>query len=129
MCSTFLEYSERRSASKGSYFCGVLTHLMPYRRSRMNINLQAVKFTLDEEQKNFTLKKFERIKYAEDLIVDVLCTIKFDKKFTYECTVNFKGGTAHVSTEDYDFKAGVNKLMDVLDQKVRKEKDKIQAKK
>ena len=95
----------------------------------MNINLQAVKFTLDEDQKPFVHKKFERIKYAEDLIVDVLCTIKFDKKFTYECTVNFKGGTAHVSTEDYDFKAGVNKLMDVLDQKVRKEKDKIQAKK
>ena len=87
----------------------------------MNINLQAVKFTLDEDQKTFVHKKFERIKYAEDLIVDVLCTIKFDKKFTYECTVNFKGGTAHVSTEDYDFKAGVNKLMDVLDQKVRKE--------
>ena len=77
----------------------------------MNINLQAVKFTLDEDQKTFVHKKFERI------------------KFTYECTVNFKGGTAHVSTEDYDFKAGVNKLMDVLDQKVRKEKDKIQAKK
>ena len=95
----------------------------------MNINLQAVKFTLDEDQKTFVHKKFERIKYAEDIIVDVLCTIKFDKKFTYECTVNFKGGTAHVSTEDYDFNAGVNKLMDILDQKVRKEKDKIQAKK
>ena len=104
-------------------------HLIPYRRSSMNINVQAVKFTLDEDQKAFVHKKLERIKYAEDLIVDVLCTIKFDKKFTYECTVNFKGGTAHVSTEDYDFKAGVNKLMDVLDQKVRKEKDKIQDKK
>ena len=121
--------TRKKEASKGSYFCGAFTHLIPYRRSRMNINLQAVKFTLDEDQKTFVHKKFERIKYAEDLIVDVLCTIKFDKKFTYECTVNFKGGTAHVSTEDYDFKAGVNKLMDVLDQKVRKEKDKIQAKK
>ena len=95
----------------------------------MNINVQAVKFTMDEEQKSFVHKKFERIKYAEDLIVDVLCTIKFDKKFFYECTVNFKGGTAHVSTDDYDLKAGVNKLMDILDQKVRKEQDNIQAKK
>jgi len=95
----------------------------------MNINLQAMKFTPDDDQKNFVHKKFERIKYAEDLIVDVLCTIKFDKKFIYECTVNFKGGTAHVSADDYDFKAGVNKLIDILDQKVRKEKDKIQAKK
>lgn len=84
---------------------------------------------MDEEQKAYALKKFERIQYAKDLITDVLCNIKLDKKFIYECTVNFKGGTAHVSTEDYDFNAGVNKLMDVLDQKVKKEKDKIQTKK
>ena len=38
----------------------------------MNINVQAVKFALDEDQKAFIHKKFERIKYAEDLIVDVL---------------------------------------------------------
>ena len=94
----------------------------------MNINVQAIKFTMDEDQRNFVYKKFDRIKYAEELIVDILCSIKFDKKFTYECTVNFKGGAAHVSAEEYDFNAGVNKLMDVLDQKVRKEKDKIQEK-
>jgi len=43
---------------------------------------------------------------------------------------NFRwGGNAHVSSEDFDFAAGVNKLMDVLDQKIKKEKDKIQEKK
>jgi len=95
----------------------------------MNINVQAVKFTLDEDQKTFIEKKLERIKYAEDLITDVLFTVKFDRKFNYDCTVNFRwGGTAHVSSEDFDFSAGVNKLMDVLDQKIRKEKDKIQEK-
>jgi len=96
----------------------------------MNINVQAVKFTLDDDQRTFIDKKLERIKYAEDLITDVLFTVKFDKKFSLDCTVNFRwGGNAHVSTEDYDFGPGVNKLMDVLDQKVRKEKAKIQDKK
>jgi putative sigma-54 modulation protein len=85
---------------------------------------------MDEEQRAFVDKKLERIKYAEDLITDTLLNIKYDKKFAFECTVNFRwGGNAHVSAEDFDFGSGLNHLMDVLDQKVRKEKDKIQEKK
>ncbi len=96
----------------------------------MNINVQAVKFTMDDDQRAFVDKKVERIKYADDLITDVLFNFKFEKKFSMECTVNFRwGGNAHVSAEDFDFNAGVNKLMDVLDQKIKKEKDKIQEKK
>jgi putative sigma-54 modulation protein len=96
----------------------------------MNINVQAVKFTLDEDRRAFVDKKLERIKYAEELITDVLFSIKLDRsKFLIECTVNFRwGGNAHVSAEDFDFNAGVNKLLDVLDQKIRKEKEKIQEK-
>ncbi len=96
----------------------------------MNVNVQAVKFTMDEDQRAFVDKKLERIKYAEELITDVLFTIKYDRKFMLECTVNFRwGGNAHVSAEEFDFSAGVNRLMDVLDQKVKKEKDKVQEKK
>lgn len=96
----------------------------------MNVNVQSVKFAMDEDQRAFVDKKLERIKYAEDLITDALLNIKYDKKFSYECTVNFRwGGNAHVSAEDFDFGAGMNRLMDVLDQKVRKEKEKIQEKK
>ncbi|HPX13597.1 MAG TPA: HPF/RaiA family ribosome-associated protein, partial [Treponemataceae bacterium] len=68
----------------------------------MNINVQAVKFSMDEDQKEFVDKKLERIRFAEDLITDVLLNIKYDKKFSYECTVNFRwGDVAHVSTEDF----------------------------
>ncbi|HOF84195.1 MAG TPA: HPF/RaiA family ribosome-associated protein [Treponemataceae bacterium] len=96
----------------------------------MNINVQAVKFSMDEDQKEFVDKKLERIRFAEDLITDVLLNIKYDKKFSYECTVNFRwGDVAHVSTEDFSFEPGLNKMVDVLDQKIKKEKDKIQEKK
>lgn len=96
----------------------------------MNINVQAVKFTLDEDRRAFVDKKLERIKYADELITDVLFTIKLDhSRFFLDCTVNFRwGGNAHVSAEEFDFNAGVNKIMDVLDQKIRKEKEKIQEK-
>ena len=90
----------------------------------MNINIQAVKFTMDEDQKKYLDQKFKRIEYADNLITDIQCFIKLDK------TINFRwGGTAHVSTENYEFEAGVNKMMDIADQKVKKEKDKIQEKK
>lgn len=96
----------------------------------MNISVNAVKFTMEDEQRDFIDKKLQRIKYAEDLITDVMLSVKLDRKYLTEATVNFRwGGTAHVSAEDYDFSACVNKMMDVLDQKVKKEKDKIQEKK
>ena len=56
--------------------------------------------------------------------------VKEDKKFVFDTTVNFRWGTvAHVTADDYDFAAGMNKMMDILDQKIKKEKEKIQDKK
>ncbi|HNY16625.1 MAG TPA: HPF/RaiA family ribosome-associated protein [Treponemataceae bacterium] len=96
----------------------------------MNINVETVRFTLDEDRKAFVDKKLERIKYAEELITDVIVNIKLDRQFYADATVNFRwGGNAHVTAEDFDFNATVNKLMDVLDGKIRKEKDKIQDRK
>ena len=95
----------------------------------MNIDVSSVIFSLPDEDREYLMKKFSRIGYAEDLITDVRCTVKEDKKYVYDCTVNFRwGAVAHVAAENYDFKAGVNKLMDVLDSKVKKEKEKVQEK-
>ena len=72
-------------------------------------------------------KKLERISYADDLIVDLLLKIKHDKTYIFDTTVNFKWGTqAHVSGEDFEFAAALNKMMDILDNKIKKEKDKVQ---
>jgi|SRR5690554_4056055 putative sigma-54 modulation protein len=95
----------------------------------MTITTNAVGFVLDEDQQALIDKKMERIKYADDLIVDLVLRIKYDKKMIFDVTVNFRWGTvAHISSDDYDFTAGLNKMMDVLDSKIKKEKDKIQQK-
>lgn len=95
----------------------------------MTITTNAVGFVLDEDQQMLIDKKMERIKYAEDLVVDLLLRIKFDKKMIFEVTINFRwGAVAHISSEDYDFTAGLNKMMDVLDNKIKREKEKIQQK-
>ncbi len=94
----------------------------------MTTSITAVDFNMTEVQQTLVNKKLDRIKYADDLIIDLTLKIKEEKKFFFECTINFRwGASAHVSADDFDFAAGVNKLMDVLDQKVKKEKDKIQG--
>lgn len=96
----------------------------------MTKSITAVGFSFEKDQTDLIEKKIGRIKYAEDLIVDFILRVKEDKKFYFDATVNFRWGTnAHVNSDDYDFAAGLNKLMDVLDQKIKKEKDKIQEKK
>ncbi len=95
----------------------------------MTPSITAVGFTLEPKQSEMIESKLKRISYADDLIVDLLMKIKQDKSYVFDTTVNFKWGTsAHVSGEDFDFGAALNKMMDVLDNKVKKEKDKIQKK-
>ena len=95
----------------------------------MNTSINAVGFNLSEDQQSLVEKKLERVKYADDLIVDLAFKVKEDKKFIFDTTINFRwGASCHVSSDDYDFAAGLNKLMDVMDQKIKKEKDKIQQK-
>lgn len=96
----------------------------------MTTSVNAVGFDFEKDQLDLINKKIERIKYAEDLIVDFALKVKEDKKFIFDATVHFRwGSVAHVSAEDYDFAAALNKMMDTLDQKVHKEKEKIQEKK
>ena len=95
----------------------------------MNVTLSAVGFDFQQEQQDLINKKLERINYADDMIVDLLVRVKDDKKIIFDVTANFRwGASAHVSAEDYDFGDALNKTMDILDTKVKKEKDKIQKK-
>ncbi|HAO30928.1 MAG: HPF/RaiA family ribosome-associated protein [Treponema sp.] len=96
----------------------------------MTKSISAVGFSFEKDQSDLINQKLKRIDYAESLIVDLILRVKEDKKFYFDATVNFRwGANAHVTSDDFDFAAGLNKLMDVLDTKVKKEKDKIQEKK
>ena len=96
----------------------------------MNVTTKAIGFTLEQDEQELITRKMARIHYAEDLIVDLGLSVKEDKKFIFECTVNFRwGAVSHVTAEDYEFASGLNKLMDILDLKIKKEKDKMEEKK
>ena len=94
----------------------------------MTPSITAVGFTLNQEKSDLVNSKLKRIAYADDLIVDLLIKIKLDNGFVFDITLNFKSGTqAHVADKDQDFAAALNKTMDVLDNKIKKAKDKVQG--
>jgi putative sigma-54 modulation protein len=96
----------------------------------MTPKLEAVGFNFEQDQVDLINKKLERIRYAEDLIVDLVIRVKQDKMFLFESTVNFRwGANAHIEESNYEFATGLNKLIDTLDLKINKEKEKKQEKK
>jgi putative sigma-54 modulation protein len=93
----------------------------------MTKSINAVGFDLDQKQSEMIEKKLQRVDYADELIIDLILRVKHEKEYTFDIVASFRWGVqAHVTSEDYDFGAALNKVMDVLDQKIKKEKDKVQ---
>ena len=92
----------------------------------MNIDVKAIHFTLREGTREFLDKKIARIPNAENMIIDLLFTFTKEKEFKAECTVNFRWGVSvHVSDNDFELNAAIDKLIDKLEAKVVKEKEKV----
>ena len=93
----------------------------------MTKNISAVGFEFEKKQSDLIESKLKRISYADDLIIDLTMRVKHAKAYSFDTTVNFRwGNQCHVASEDFDFAVALNKLMDTLDSKIHKEKEKIQ---
>jgi putative sigma-54 modulation protein len=96
----------------------------------MTVDVRSVHFDLSETSRAYLQSKLERIGYAKDMIVDLIFVITKDKDFKLESTANFRWGVqAHVEERDFDVNSGIDKLMDRLEQKISKEKEKVQERK
>lgn len=92
----------------------------------MNIDIKAVHFSLSSDAKEYLEKKISRIHNAENLIVDLLFTLTKEKNFSVDVKVNFKWGVSvHLKETDFELNAAIDKLMDKLDSKIVKEKEKV----
>ncbi len=93
----------------------------------MTVDVRCVHFELSETSRAYLDAKLERIGYAKDMIVDLIFVITKDKDFKLEATANFRWGVqAHVEERDFELNAAIDKLVDRLEQKVSKEKEKVQ---
>ena len=97
----------------------------------MTIDVRSVHFDLGEASSAYLDSKLERIGYAKDMIVDLIFVFtKEAKNYKIEATVNFRWGIrAHVEEQSFDIASGIDKLIDKLEQKITKEKEKVQEKK
>lgn len=97
----------------------------------MKIDVRSVHFDLSEEGKQYLATRAERIGYAKDMIVDLLFVFTKDaKNYKLEVTANFRWGVqAHLQEVSFEINPGIDLLMDKLDQKITKEKEKVQERK
>ena len=95
----------------------------------MNLDIKAVHFTLHEDVKEYLNKKIERIHNAENMIVDLIITIKKEKDFNADAKVNFRWGVSiHVKEDDFEITKAIDKMIDKLESKITKEKEKVKEK-
>ena len=95
----------------------------------MNTEIKAVHFSMHDEAREHLEKKITRIHNAENMIIDLLFTLTKGKDFSAEVTVNFRWGVSvHLKEHDFDLIPAIDKLMDKLDAKIAKEKEKVKEK-
>jgi putative sigma-54 modulation protein len=95
----------------------------------MNIDVKAVHFTLPEDARAYLDRKIARLHNAENMIIDLLFTLTKDKDYSAEATVNFRWGVSiHLKEHDFELNPAIDKLIDKLDAKIIKEKEKVSEK-
>ena len=95
----------------------------------MNTEIKSLHFSLHDDAKEYLNKKIDRIHNAENMIVDLLVVIKKEKDFEAEATVNFRWGVSiHVKENDFELLSAMDKMMDKLNAKITKEKEKVKEK-
>ena len=93
----------------------------------MNIDVRSVHFDLGIPTREYLDKKLERLSFAKDTIVNIDFAFTKEKDFICESTIHFRwGNQAHLTERDFELTAGIDKLMDKMEMKVRKEKDRVQ---
>ena len=93
----------------------------------MDLEIKGVHFDVKDETREFIEAKLEKLDFAEDYIVDLSFTLTRDNPdFVCEVKLHLSWGHSSViKVHSYDLHEGINALIDKLDHKVRKERDKI----
>ncbi len=92
----------------------------------MQLNVSGHHIEVTESLRGYVQNKIEKIERHFDLVSDVHCILTVEKlQHKAEATVNVNGGTIYADAIEEDMYAAIDGLVDKLDRRVRKHKEKL----
>ncbi len=91
----------------------------------MQLNVSGHHIEVTESLREYVESKIEKIERHFDLVSDVSCILTVEKlRHKAEATANVNGGSIYVDNTEEDMYAAIDGLVDKLDRRVRKYKEK-----
>ena len=93
----------------------------------MELEIKGVHFTVHDETRELIAAKLEKLDFASDYIVDLQFTLtRENSEFLVEVKLHLSWGHSSViKVRNHNLHEGIGILIDKLDHKIRKERDKI----
>jgi putative sigma-54 modulation protein len=92
----------------------------------MQLNVSGHHVEVTESLREYVETKIEKIERHFDIVSDVHCILTVEKlQHKAEATVNVNGGTIYADAIEEDMYAAIDGLIDKLDRRVRKHKEKL----
>lgn len=92
----------------------------------MQLNVSGHHIEITDALRSYVESKMERLERHCDLISDVHCILSVEKlRHKAEAKVNVNGDTVFAETTEEDMYAAIDGLVDKLDRRVRKRKEKL----
>ncbi len=92
----------------------------------MQLNVSGHHVEITESLRGYVKTKIEKIERHFDLVSDVSCILTVEKlRHKAEATINVNGGTIYADAIEEDMYAAIDGLVDKLDRRVRKHKEKL----
>jgi len=92
----------------------------------MQLSVTGHHIEITDPLRAYVVNKIEKIERHYDLISDVHCILKVEKlRHKAEATVSVNGGKIYADATEEDMYAAIDGLVDKLDRRVRKYKEKL----
>ena len=92
----------------------------------MQLNVSGHHVEITESMRGYVASKIERLERHFDIVSDVHCILTVEKlRHKAEAKVNVNGGTIYADNTEEDMYAAIDGLVDKLDRRVRKHKEKL----
>lgn len=93
----------------------------------MQLDIKAIHFSLNDAQREHIDRRLERFSYAREYLVDLGLTLTYEaSQYDVDASLHFRwGAVTHLKVSGYDLLEAFDRMMDKVQAKVSKEKEKV----